>query len=237
MGLALRGDDGEIVARRGLTRVLALEPAYRDAWTLWLGLYRGAGERRDAVAALAVLADAAGAEVTRDSATGGALRLEAAPGRYLFGLDASRSGGLARVRTAVTLPSFVGDSLAVSDLLVTDRAAPAEREAMIAAMPSRLRVARERPLRVYAEVYGLAQADGRSRYDAEYRFEPVGGRAAARRTTVRFRREQPAQGVTIESLAVDPGRLAPGRYRLSLLVRDGTAGRRAASAALEFEVR
>ena len=54
---------------------------------------------------------------------------------------------------------------------------------------------------------------------------------------MRFRREQPAQSTTIESLVVDPGRLAPGRYRMWLQVRDATLGRRAASASLEFELR
>jgi len=52
VGIALRGDDGEMIARRGLTRVLELEPLYRNAWTLWSELYRGDSERREAVAAL-----------------------------------------------------------------------------------------------------------------------------------------------------------------------------------------
>ena len=67
--------------------------------------------------------------------------------------------------------------------------------------------------------------------------EPIAPRAEGRRTTVRFRRDQAARSVTIESLIVDPGRLAPGRYRVWLQVRDGTLVRRAASARLEFEVR
>jgi hypothetical protein len=106
---------------------------------------------------------------------------------------------------------------------------------MAAAAPGDLRLHRERPLRFYAEVYGLAASNGRSRYDAEYAFERVG--AGARLTAVRFRREQPAGDVTVESLVVDPGRLARGRYRLRLRVRDAIAGRRAASATLEFELR
>jgi tetratricopeptide (TPR) repeat protein len=52
-GLALGGDDGEMIARRGLVPVLAIEPEYRDAWTLWTKLYRGDEERRDVIAALA----------------------------------------------------------------------------------------------------------------------------------------------------------------------------------------
>lgn len=52
VGLKLGGDDGEEIARRGLTRVLALKSDYRDTWQLWLRLYRGDGERRSALAAL-----------------------------------------------------------------------------------------------------------------------------------------------------------------------------------------
>lgn len=53
VGLALRGDDGEMIARPALLRVLALNPEYRDAWALWTRLYRGDAERRAAVGALA----------------------------------------------------------------------------------------------------------------------------------------------------------------------------------------
>ncbi len=44
-GLALLGDDGEAIARRGLERSLALDPLYRDAWELWGRLYRSPKER------------------------------------------------------------------------------------------------------------------------------------------------------------------------------------------------
>jgi GWxTD domain-containing protein len=53
VGLALGGDDGEAIARRGLVRVLALSPDYRDAWALWTTLYRGDRERSEMVDALA----------------------------------------------------------------------------------------------------------------------------------------------------------------------------------------
>jgi tetratricopeptide (TPR) repeat protein len=53
VGFALRGDDGEWIARRGLDRVLAIDPDYRDAWGLWLQLFRDDDDRRRAVAALA----------------------------------------------------------------------------------------------------------------------------------------------------------------------------------------
>lgn len=52
VGITLLGDDGEAIARRGLERALALDPHYRDAWDLWLRLYRGHGERSRMVDAL-----------------------------------------------------------------------------------------------------------------------------------------------------------------------------------------
>ncbi len=52
VGLDLGGDDGEMTARWGLVRVLAIDPDYRDAWALWLRLYRADRERRAALAAL-----------------------------------------------------------------------------------------------------------------------------------------------------------------------------------------
>ncbi|MDP3772969.1 MAG: GWxTD domain-containing protein [Gemmatimonadales bacterium] len=53
VGLALRGDDGEMISRPALVHVLELDPHYRDAWALWTTLYRGDAERRAAVTALA----------------------------------------------------------------------------------------------------------------------------------------------------------------------------------------
>lgn len=215
----------------------------------WPAVFRGANRWQtellvipDSVAATAALTDASGRDVARDSVAAGPLRLAAAPGRYLLALDAARGDSAGRYRGAVTLTPFTGEVLAVSSLLLTDREAASERRAMAAAAPGGLLLPRERPLRVYAEIYGLAAQAGRSRYAAEYRFERLednSGRVTdrSRLTTVRFGRDRPARSVTIESLVIDPGRLAPGRYRLRLLVRDGIADRHAASASLEFGVR
>lgn len=52
VGIALSGDDGEQMARRGFVPVLAIDPGYRDTWTRWLTLYRGDNERRAVIAAL-----------------------------------------------------------------------------------------------------------------------------------------------------------------------------------------
>ncbi|HWO89273.1 MAG TPA: GWxTD domain-containing protein, partial [Gemmatimonadales bacterium] len=64
-GLALGGDDGEMMSRPALLEVLRLQPDYRDAWELWLRLYRGDAERRDAVEALEAHAGSAGADLKR----------------------------------------------------------------------------------------------------------------------------------------------------------------------------
>ena len=45
-GLWLGGDDGEDMARRGLERVLELDPLYPGAWDQWLTLFRNGGSRK-----------------------------------------------------------------------------------------------------------------------------------------------------------------------------------------------
>jgi tetratricopeptide (TPR) repeat protein len=215
----------------------------------WSAMFRAADRWQtellvipDSVNAMAALTGTTGRDVARDSVTAGPLRLVATPGRYLLALDVTRDDRVGRVRGAITLPPFTGDSLAVSSLLVTDREVGPERWAMAVAAPGDLRLPRDRPLRVYAEVYGLAAGGGISRFDVEYTVEPLGAdassaRADARRTTFRFRRERPAQGVMVESLVIDPGRLRGGRYRLGLVVTDAYTGARRASAPLDFELR
>jgi tetratricopeptide (TPR) repeat protein len=194
----------------------------------------------DSVGATAALYDAAGRQVARDSATGRALHLAAAPGSYLLALDAHREGRLGRFRGTIGLPSYGADSLAVSSILIASRDVTLDRPTLEAVAPRGLRLPGGRPLRVFAEVYGLAAADGTQRYEATYRFERTRsflglGRRAV--TTVSFRREQPAQDPTRETLVIDPGRLPRGHYRLTLDVHDVVGGARAASAALEFELR
>lgn len=194
----------------------------------------------DSVGATAVLLDWAGREAARDSATGRALHLAAPPGQYVLALDADRRGQLGRFRGTITLPPYGPDSLAVSGLLVASGEVAADRPALEAAAPAGLRLPLLRPLRVYAEVYGLAAADGALRYDAVYRFERTGGFfGLARRhvTTVSFNREHPPADPAIETLVIDPGRLPRGHYRLTLEVHDVVRGARAASAVLQFDLR
>jgi tetratricopeptide (TPR) repeat protein len=216
-------------------------------FSFWPASFRGAGSRTelalfpDSVSATAVLFDAEGREAARDSATGRALHLTAPPGPYVLALDADRMGRLGRFRGTITLPAYRSDSLAVSSLLVGSDTVAAARPALEAAAPPGLRLPAQRPLRVYAEIYGLAASAGATRYDAVYRFERTGGGflglSPGHVTTISFSREAPPADPTVETLVIDPGRLPHGHYRLALEVRDVVRGTRAASATLEFDLR
>jgi len=196
----------------------------------------------DGVAATAVLYDAQGREASRDSAAAGPLHLAAPPGLYVLAIDAERGGRTGRFRGSLPVLRFATDSLAVSSLLIAPGDAPPSRPRLEAAAPPALRISGAGSLRVYAEVYGLADDAGVARYDAVYRF------ARARRgllrflsrehvTSIAFRRELPADDPAIETLVVDPGRLPPGHYVLTLQVRDAVRSAEAARATLEFDVR
>jgi hypothetical protein len=197
----------------------------------------------DSLRATAVLFDAAGREVVRDTATGRALRLVARPGRYVLALDGTLGERTGRYRGPVALPGFDRDSLAVSSILVARGDVAARRTDMEAGAPAGLRLSDEEPMRLLAEVYGLSSRDGAARYEATYRFERetrgwfgLGGRRVTV-STISFTREQPAALRVVESLVIDPGRLPRGRYRAHLLIADGLSGTRAASASLEFNLR
>jgi tetratricopeptide (TPR) repeat protein len=239
---------GEAGAARYLLRTdrPALHATLRFAF--WPAAFRHEGGRStdlvlfpDSAGAAAVLFDAAGREAARDSATGRALHLTAAPGQYVLALDAERGGRLGRFRGSITLPAFGSDSLAVSSLLVASGDVGPARAALEEAAPPALRLPADGPLRVYAELYGLAAEAATHRYEAAYRFERIGGGllglSRRRVTTIAFTRERPATDPAVETLVIDPGRLPRGHYRLTLEVHDVVRGTRAASARLEFDLR
>jgi tetratricopeptide (TPR) repeat protein len=217
-------------------------------FSFWPAAFRSATGRAselvvfpDSVKATAALFDSAGREAARDSATDGPLHLVAPPGRYLLALDAERDGRAGRFRGTIRLPRYATDSLSVSGLLISSQDAAPLRPALEAAAPPSLRLPAERPLRVYAEVYGLTTAAGAVRYEAVYRFARAGGgflglRSRGRVTTIAFSREGAATDPAVETLVIDPGRLPRGHYRLTLEVHDPVRGARAASAALEFDL-
>jgi tetratricopeptide (TPR) repeat protein len=196
----------------------------------------------DSVAAVAVMIDDDGLAVARDSATAGPLRLVAPPGRYLLLMDGARGGSIGRYRGSVALPSYPGGELGVSGLLIAAGDVPARRDSLERAAPAGLKLAANAPLRLYAEVYGLAARDGAVSYEATYRFERVErtllGLSRRRRiTTIALHRELPAAESHVESLRIDPGRLPRGQYRVQLEVSDPIRGTRVVSASLEFDLR
>ncbi|OYV62882.1 MAG: hypothetical protein B7Z72_14680, partial [Gemmatimonadetes bacterium 21-71-4] len=152
----------------------------------------------DSVSTLAVLYDAAGEEAARDSAPGGhALHLVVAPGSFLLAVDAARGGRNGRYRGPFTVPWFPPDTLTISSLLIANGAVEPTRAALEAAAPPALQLPAGRPLRVYAEVYGLGSEGGVARYDAVYRFERAsrgwfGALSRRRVIAIVFRRTIPA---------------------------------------------
>ena len=209
---------------------------------------RGSGQTTDLVlfpdrvAATAVLYDAEGREASRDSATGRPLHLAAPPGFYVLAIDARRGGDVGRFRGSIPVTRFAAESLAVSSLLVAPGGTPPARAPLEAAAPPTLRLPSGQAVRVYAEIYGLADDAGAMRYDAVYRFERTRtgllrflSREAV--TSVEFRRVVPSGDPAIETLVIDPGRLPRGHYVLTLRVRDAVRGVQAASAKLELDLR
>ncbi len=195
----------------------------------------------DSLGATAVLLDPSGNEVARDSATGRALRLAASPGRYALLLDGDRGRRKGRYRGIIELPDYVSGAVTVSSLLLGPGSVPPDRDALAAWAPPGLRLPHERPLRVYAEVYGLPPHEGVVRYVARYHFERVGGGflglGGSRVTTIAFAREAAAAPRVVESLVVDPGRLPKGRYRLRLEIAGEHGDASASSADVLFELR
>jgi GWxTD domain-containing protein len=216
----------------------------------WPAAFRAAGGDStevtlfpDSVSALAVLFNSTGAPAARGSAPPGRpIHLEVAPGSYLLAVDAARGNQSGRYRGPMTVPWFPPDSLTISSLLIASGAVVPARSALEAAAPPALRLPAGRPLRVYAELYGLASDEGVARYDAVYRFERasrgwLGALARRRVVTITFRRTIPAADPALESLVIDPGRLPPGHYRLVLEISDAVRGVHAASGTLDFDLR
>lgn len=197
----------------------------------------------DSLDGVAVLVDGEGRTVARDSAQRAPLRLVARPGRYLLMLDGRRAERSAYFRSVIALPDYAPDSLAVSGLLVAHGSVAPERAALEAAADGSLRLPADQPMRLFAEVYALAVADGLVRYRASYVLEREerGFLGLGRRrhtSTIDFTREQLAGPHAVETLVIDPGRLPGGRYRVRLEITDLLRGSpTASSTTLTFELR
>ena len=217
---------------------------YRLDFVFWPALFQDEDGRTelllfpDSAQAVLALVGLTGLEAARDQSDGHFLRVSADPGDYLLHVDARKDGKLGSYRGSISLPDFGASRLAVSGLLVASGDVAPTRDAMALAAPPGLRLPAGEPLRLYAELYHLAAEDRAVRYEARYRFERLdGGRdVRGRETMVRFQRESAAAPRVIESLVIDPGRLAAGRYRVRLEVVDHVRGTSSVGASMELRL-
>jgi tetratricopeptide (TPR) repeat protein len=164
------------------------------------------------------------------------LTLRVRDGVYRFGADARIGRRLGSVRAPLDVPPLGPGWLSISSLLVAvaEDTAP-DRLMMARAMPADLVIERRgRPLTLYAELYDLPDQRGTAEYDVVYTFEPVGGGS---RVSFSFSRIVPAAATVFERLLVQPGQVAPGRYRIALAVRDRIFGLRTRTVSLDVTLR
>ena len=179
----------------------------------------------------------------------GLVRLGVPPGPYDLGLDIDSAGVLGRLRRTITVPLFTPGDLDLSSLLLAPiaRTAPLpDREAALRGMPADLAFPTGTPIAAYVEVYGLGLDRGargaRARYRVRYTFAPLqsafarlfGGSARP----VVFEFERGAElGSATERLVIEPDKLPPGRYRVTVAVTDLTRNVKSESVALDITIR
>ncbi len=184
------------------------------------------------------------------------LQMTVPPGPYDLGLDIDSAGVLGRIRQALTVPMFSLVDLDLSSLVLApiEHNAPPppprppppplpDREAALQGMPADLSFRAGTPLAAYVEVYGLGlDRSNRSRYQVRYSFAPLrstfarlfGGSARP----VVFEFERGAQFSTApERLVLEPDKLPPGRYRVTVAVTDLTRNVKSESVALDITIR
>ncbi|HXJ31033.1 MAG TPA: GWxTD domain-containing protein [Gemmatimonadales bacterium] len=192
--------------------------------------------------AAVVLWDTTGTQVVRARGSG-VLALSAPPGLYDLGLDVDSAGQVGRERTRLVLPFFSRSRLSLSSLALAPSDSLSDRERTLSAMPADLVFATGRPLAAYTEVYGLTRgADDRARYHARYTFTPITGVlrrlvGGASSVVFAFERDVEWRSATPEQLVIEPGRLPPGRYRVTLSVTDVPSNVKSETVALEIAVR
>ena len=172
----------------------------------------------------------------------GLLGLVVEPGPYRYGLDIDSAGVLGRLRGQIVVAGFATGALEVSSLVLAPDSARSDREATLAAMPPDLVFATGTALGAYAELYGLTVVDGTARYRARYSFAPersVLGRLLRGGDPVSFEFERVSTGgaTVVERLQLEPGRVAPGRYRVTLEVTDVATNVKSETVALVVTLR
>ena len=172
----------------------------------------------------------------------GLLRLTAPPAVYEMGLDVASGGAIGRVRQRVRLPTFTGAFPRISSLVLAPGDSLRDREQALAGMPADLEFASGTALAAYAELYGLVRdRDGRARYRMRYTFQPL--RSLPERlwreespVVFEFAREAEWHSVLPERLVIQPGKLPPGRYRVTLSVTDVPSNVKSETVAVNIRV-
>ena len=226
----------------GLTRD-ATSQAAPLAFGVWTAQFRNAREEgiTDVVVvttrgetAAALVADTGGTQSFRLDA-GGQVTLSALPGRYAFLVNARHADSLGRQSLGIAVRSF-GHRPGISDLLIAipwgDDAI--NRAAMLEHLQRDLTFRSGESVRVFAEVYGLNDHQGRTAYHATYRLLKTDNptRDIAREDwqrlgaqTFEFDRDGPRDASNqVETIVVEPRYLPQGTYLLRLEVRDNIAG-------------
>ncbi len=226
----------------GLTRDAPSEPAPLE-FGVWTAHFRNAADpqladlvvvtTRGEVAATLV-PDTGGAHSVRQ-APAGHVTLPAPAGRYALLVHARDADTLGRQSLALWIRGL-GFAPGLSDLLVASPwpATAVDRDAMLEHVRRDLTFRSGESVRVFAELYGLAQVGGRIEYRVVYRLLKTDNptRDILREdwptgTTFEFDRTRPARpgSLEVETLDVDPRYLPPGTYLLRLEVTDKTAAR------------
>lgn len=193
--------------------------------------------------AAVVLWDTGDGEERGRASGAGLLRLTASPGAYQMGLDVDSAGAIGRIRQAVRLPGYSGATAEISSLVLAPGDSLRDREAALAGMPADLEFASGAALSSYAELYGLGGDEGgRVRYRVRYTFRPLRPLLArlwsgGSPVVFEFDREADWRSALPERLVIQPGRLPPGRYRVTLSVTDIPSNVKSETVALDIRVR
>jgi hypothetical protein len=173
----------------------------------------------------------------------GLLRVSAPPGPYDLGLDVDSASSQARIRLLVRLPGYSRAELGLSSLILAPSDSLLDRETALADMPATMGYPAGRSLATYAEVYGLSRdARGLAHYRVHYTFVPLRGLlprlfGASSPVEFEFDREAAWEPGLQERLVIQPGRLAPGRYRVTLAVTDLPSNVKSETIAIEITIR
>lgn len=192
--------------------------------------------------AAVVLRDPRDEEVVRASGAG-VLVVSVPRGTYALAYDVDSGGAVGRIRDSVPVPDYFARSLGLSSLALGRTDSLGDRETILDAMPGDLTYPAGQPLAAYAEIYGMsADAQGVARYAVRYTFAPerhLPGRILHGTDAVvfEFTREQPARAFLPEQLEIEPGRLTPGRYRVTLAVTDLRRNVKSETVAIVIQVR